>query len=100
PRGWDDISQTQQIRPFAKANIYDFWGRAAAADGLWAYVETVFRDGGRLDVCGFDCRLKGAGARSGVVDILRPIATDVGLPSDEFEALAQGYGALQTAEFD
>lgn len=99
-RGWDDISQPQQIRPFAKANIYDFWGRAPAADGLWAYVETVFRDGGRLDVCGFDCRLKGAGARSGVVDILRPIATDVGLPSDEFEALAQGYGALQTAEFD
>ena len=99
-RGWGDISQPEQIRPFAQTNIYDFWGRAPAVDGLWAYVETVFRAGGRLDVCGFDCRLKGASARSGVVDVLRPVATAVGLPDDAFEAFVRGYAALQSAEFD
>ena len=99
-RGWDDVSRPEQIRPFAQSNIYDFWGRAPAVDGLWAYVETVFRAGGRLDVCGFDCRLKGAKARSGVVDVLRPVATAVGLPDDAFEAFVRGYAALQSAEFD
>ncbi|MEN5231026.1 erythromycin esterase family protein [Brevundimonas naejangsanensis] len=99
-RGWDDVSQPEQIRPFAQSNIYDFWGRAPAVDGLWAYVETVFRAGGRLDVCGFDCRLKGAKARSGVVDVLRPVATAVGLPDDALEAFVRGYAALQSAEFD
>lgn len=99
-RGWDDVSQPEEIRQFAQTNIYDFWGRAPAVDGLWAYVETVFRAGGRLDVCGFDCRLKGAIARGGVVDVLRPVATAVGLPVDAFEALVRGYAALQSAEFD
>jgi len=99
-RGWDDVSQPEEIRPFAQTNIYDFWGRAPAVDGLWAYVETVFRAGGRLDVCGFDCRLKGAMARSGVVDVLRRVATAVGLPDDAFEAFVRGYAALQSAEFD
>jgi len=99
-RGWDDVSQPEEIRPSAQSNIYDFWGRAPAVDGLWAYVETVFRAGGRLDVCGFDCRLKGAKARSGVVDVLRPVATTVGLPDDAFEAFVRGYAALQSAEFD
>jgi len=99
-RGWDAISQPEQIRPFAQKNIYDFWGRAPAVDGLWAYVETVFRNGGQLDVCGFDSRLKGDKARSALIDTLRPLAKKAGLSSDVFEAFVRGYAGLQYAEFD
>jgi len=97
-RGWEAISEPAQIRPFADGNLYDFWGRAPAVDGLWTYVEAVFAKGGRLDVCGFDCRLKGEMARENLTATLRS-TVGANLSDEQFKAFADGYAALQTAEF-
>lgn len=94
-RGWETVYAGAPPSAIAADNLYPFWGRTAAMQALWEYVDTQARTDRPLVIAGIDTKVMGALTRSALPSDLRAELSPVVGP-DRAAAAANSLDLLLT----